>query len=312
MANRYPPTPSFGGAFPSLPYASLPEHNARNIFAGVPLATSPMGGAGNPQSMNAANFAANAQIQSPGLVMPPIPPPPFSQELFNQLVNSSLPPPPPPSYPPVPIPKLSFSPYRPPPNLPPNFAPPHVYNPPNVTNNTGNSFQKPEEPQAVFENPPELIVGSREEGELSDGELEDESAADNSQTVSQGEAAKAQLFPGKKSYSSLETRGRSGMIVHHTSLHASSCDYPSRVLTLTADPLARSSPQQYQKARSVVQAASTFTPEVKSPSHTQPQYENNMGNVFQKQHQIVPQMSPPSREDSGSCIFPTRNQFSQR
>ena len=279
------------------------------MLAGGPPVTSPMGAAGNSRFVNAANFAANARIQSPGLAMPPIPPPPFSQELFKQLVNSSLPPPPPPSYPPVPIPKLSFSPYQPPPILPPNFAPPHVYNPPNPAINTGNSSQKPEEPQAVFENPPEITVGSREEGELSDGELEDESAADNSQIVSQGEAAKGQLFPDTTGYSSLETQGRSGTIVHHTSLPDSSRPYPSRVLTQTADLLVRSSPQQYQKARLAVQAASTFTPGVDSPSQNQPRYENDMGNVFQKPRKIVPQISPPSREDSGSCISPNRSHF---
>src|SRR5271155_5093792 len=120
MANRYPPTPSFGGAFTSLPYSSLPpQQNGHNLFAGRPPVTSPMGAlqsTGNVQSMNASHFATNAQIPSPGLAMPPIPPPPFPQELYKQLVNSSLPPPPPPppSFPPVPIPNLGFPPYQPP------------------------------------------------------------------------------------------------------------------------------------------------------------------------------------------------------
>ena len=207
MANRYPATPSFGGAFPSLPYSSL-QQDGHNLFAGRPSVASPMRAAGNPQFMNASNYATNAQIPSPGLVMPPHPLPP---ELFRQLVNSSLPPPPPPSLPPVPIPNLGFSPYQPPPRLPHNFTPPQNHNPSNLTSNNGNLLQNPEELQPIFENPSEAVIGNREEGELSDGELEDNSAAHSSEIVLQEEAAKLQTSSGNKGYSSLETQGPSGM-----------------------------------------------------------------------------------------------------
>ena len=165
--------------------------------------------AGNAQSVNASHFATNAQIPSPGLAMPPIPPHPFPQELFKQLVNSSLPPPPPPSFPPVPIPNLGFPPYQPPPNLPNNFTPPQNHNPSNFMGSTSNLLQNLKESQQSFEKASEPIGGSREEGELSDGELEEDSAADYSQTASQDEAFKMQTSL-QQGYTNPEIPGPSG------------------------------------------------------------------------------------------------------
>ena len=273
------------------------------MIAGRPPVTSPMGVPGSSHSINASNFTANAHIQSPGLVLPPIPPPSFSPELFKQLVNSSLPPPPPPSYPPVPIPNLSFSPYQPSPNVPHNLAPQN-YNPVHSTDNTGNPPQKREKSQATFEKPPEPIIASREEGELSDGELEEVSGAEISQTVSQRGAAKLQVFPGSKGHTGRETQGRPGTIVHHASLYAISHEHPSKILTVSAGPSARSSPQSFQKPSSAVQTASKFASGRESPSQKHSQYKTEMGNVFQGQRKAMPETFLPSREDSGSCIFP--------
>lgn len=228
MANRYPPTPSFGGAYSSLPYPSLPtQQNGHHLFAGRPPATSPMGAphpasAVNPQSINASHFAINAQIPSAGSAIPPIPPHQFHQELFKQLVNSSLPPPPPPSFPPVPIPNLGFSAFHPPSNLSNKFSPPHEHNPGNSTGNTGNVLQNQERTQPVSEQPPKAVVASREEGELSDGELEEHSAADSSRTTSREQAVKMQTSRNS-SYTILETQGPSG-----TGVHASNVDLRRR------------------------------------------------------------------------------------
>ena len=219
MANRYPPTPSFGGAYPPLPYPSLPpQQNGHHLFAGRPPITSPMGvphpaSAVNPQSMNASHFAINAQIPSPGSAIPPIPPHQFPQELLKQLVNSSLPPPPPPSFPPVPIPNIGFSTFQPPPNLPNKRTPPQEHNPGNPTGNTGNVLQKQEKAQAASEQPPEPVMASREEGELSDGELEEHSVADNFQTTSREHATTAQMSRNS-TYTTAEAKGPSGTSVH--------------------------------------------------------------------------------------------------
>jgi hypothetical protein len=259
--------------------------------------------AGNPQSMNASNFATNAQIPSPGLVMPPIPPHPFPQELFKQLVNSSLPPPPPPSFPPVPIPNLGFSPYQPPPNLANNFTPPQNHNPGNLTGNTGNLLQNPGGSQPVFETPSEPIVGSREEGELSDGELEEHSATDSFQTVSQEEAGKKQISSPHKSYSTLETQGPSGTSVYPTSPRVILNEYPAEMLTRCSGPSARSFPPPTLNSGSAGQKATDFV-QSHRPVQNHPHYNADMGNVLQGQRKTIPEMTPLSREDSGSCNFP--------
>ena len=262
MANRYPATPSFGGAFPSLPYPSLrPQQNGHNLFAGRPPVTSPMGtsqptSGGNPQSINASNFAENAQIPSPGLVMPPIPPHPFPQDLFKQLVNSSLPPPPPPSFPPVPIPNLGFSAYQPPPALPNNFTLPQNLSTGNLAGSTGNLPENAKGSQAVLEKPTEPIVGSREEGELSDGELDNDSAAGSSQTAPQEGAAKLRVSSRNKAYSAGHypasqnqsnhsadmgnaLQGQRESVPEISSLsrqNSGSCNFPcSQLINLTAD-----------------------------------------------------------------------------
>lgn len=210
MASRYPPTPSFGGAYPSLQYPSLPtQQNGHHLFAGRPPVTSPMGGPHpaatvNSQSMNASHFAINAQIPSPGSVIPPIHPHQFPQELLKQLVNSSLPPPPPPSFPPVPIPNIGFSTFQPPPNLSNKFTPLQEHNPGNPTDDIGNVLQSQKRTQPVSEQPPDPIMASREEGELSDDELEEHPHAESPQIMSREQAAK------------METQGPSG-----TGFHAS-------------------------------------------------------------------------------------------
>jgi hypothetical protein len=212
--------------------------------------------AGNPQSMNASNFATNAQIPSPGLVMPPIPPHPFPQDLFKQLVNSSLPPPPPPSFPPVPIPNLGFSAYQPPPALPNNFTLPQNLSTGNLAGSTGNLPENAKGSQAVLEKPTEPIVGSREEGELSDGELDNDSAAGSSQTAPQEGAAKLRVSSRNKAYSAGHypasqnqsnhsadmgnaLQGQRESVPEISSLsrqNSGSCNFPcSQLINLTAD-----------------------------------------------------------------------------
>jgi hypothetical protein len=308
MANRYPPTPSFGGAFPSLPYPSLPaQQNGHHLFAGRPPVTSPMGmpqptSAGNPQSMNASHFAINAQIPSPGAVMPPVPHP-FPQELFKQLVHSSLPPPPPPSFPPMPIPNLGFSTYQPPPSLPNNFTTTHNHNPGNPTGNTSNMFQNQERTQPVFEQLSQPIIGSREEGELSDGELEEHSAADSSQTVSRAQAAKMQISRDN-GYTTLETQGPSGKGVH-AALCAILDGQSIEMLTSRPGPSTRTPPPPGLNLSPAGQEATNFQqthPSSQSQSH--PQYAANIGNVLQSQGKPISEITPLSRKDSGSCNFP--------
>jgi hypothetical protein len=311
MANRYPPTPSFGGAFTSLPYSSLPpQQNGHNLFAGRPPVTSPMGAlqsAGNAQPMNASHFASNAQIPSPGLAMPPVPPQPFPQEFFKQLVNSSLPPPPPPSFPPVPIPNLGFPPYQPPPNLPNNFTPPQNHNPGNFMGSTSSLLQNQKESQPSFEKPSEPVGGSREEGELSDGELEEDSAADSSQTASQDEAFKMQMSL-EQGYPKPETPGPSGMSFQHASVRAFSGNYPAQTLTLYPGPLVRSPP--LLTSSSAIEKTTKVSQSLDHSSRNHSHAKANMGNVLQSQRKNTQEMSPPSREDSGSCMmpFPQRNQ----
>ena len=73
---------------------------------------------------------------------------------------------------------------------------------------TSNLLQDLKESQPSFEKPSDPIGGSREEGELSDGELEEDSAADSSQSASQDEAFK---MSSQQSYPNREKPSPSGM-----------------------------------------------------------------------------------------------------
>jgi hypothetical protein len=308
MANRYPPTPSFGGVFPSLPYSSLPsQQNGHYLFSDRPPVTSPMSApqpasAGNPQALNASHYAINAQIPSPVAVMPPTPAHPFSQELFKQLVNSSLPPPPPPSFPPVPIPNLGFSAYQPPPTLQNNFTPTQNHSPDNVIDNSGNPLHCQKGSQPAFEKPSEPIIISREEGELSDGELEEQSAAESSRTIPREEAVQMKISHNK-GYSTLETQGPCGTSFEPASLCAIGNERLAGVLTKCPDPSTRSPPQPPPKSGSAGEKATDFA-RSHHTSQNHPKYNANMGNVLQGERKSIPEITPLSREDSGSCNIP--------
>lgn len=74
-------------------------------------------------------------------------------------------------------------------------------------------LQKQERTQAASEQPPEPVMASREEGELSDGELEEHSAADNFQTTSREHATTAQMSRNS-TYTTAKAKGPSGTSVH--------------------------------------------------------------------------------------------------
>jgi hypothetical protein len=185
MSNPYPPTPSFAGAYPGYPFttAALRDAGFQPLSGGPPVANQSFGyPASTPPSnptpaVNAQNFHANAAISHSGHPVPPhVPPPPFhvSPAFLKQFANSSIPPPP---YPPVPIPHIGFPQFPPP---PPNFA---------ATSTPFNNFVTSDtpshppiqphipSPQAIPEYLQPSYIASREEGELSDGELDESSPA---------------------------------------------------------------------------------------------------------------------------------------
>lgn len=183
MSNAYP-APPFGGPYPGYPF----NNNNMGVRDGIP-STAPGGpplphhiGAytastpTNPSpAMNNHNFRANAAISNtntPHPIPPSIPPPPFhvTPDLFRQFAHSSLPPPP---HPPVPIPHLGF-PHFPPP--PPNFA----VAPTPSNDHQANYSNQYQQHQVSVPSPPVVSqptqiadIGTREEGELSDGELDE-------------------------------------------------------------------------------------------------------------------------------------------
>lgn len=184
MANPYPPTPSFGGGYTAYPFsdAGLRDGGFRTLPAEGPPAPQYKGSNTAPTStnptpaMNNRSFQTNAAISNVAhAVPPPILPPPFhvSPELFKQFANSTLPPPP---YPPVPIPPLGFPQFPP---STPHFAASST--PPNnhLTSNSL-SHQKPPPPLHSLHSAPahqqDSFIVSREEGELSDGELNETSS----------------------------------------------------------------------------------------------------------------------------------------
>jgi hypothetical protein len=200
MSNPYPPTPSFGSAYVGYPVTTTATTMASRdggyqILSGGPpapqqremySAATPVNNHLHhhpPPTANKQSFQANAQISTTGHAVaaaaaaaaaaapPPLPPPPFqvSPDFFKQFANSTLPPPP---YPPVPIPHLGFTQLPPP---PPNFV--ATSTPPNksVKNNSlphQNSQPHLPGPQAAPEYMQDSYIASKEEGELSDGELD--------------------------------------------------------------------------------------------------------------------------------------------
>ena len=180
MSNPHPATPSFGGAYTGYNFADagsqhgglqtlsrgdLPPHQNGGGYS-VPTPTFPTPGVNNQ------NFLANATILSAAHPTPPhLPPPPFqvSADLFKQFANSSLPPPP---YPPVPIPHLGLSQFPPPqPNFAATSTPPNTF----LTNSSHTQQYNPPPLPSTQPSPnyqQNTHVVSREEGELSDGELD--------------------------------------------------------------------------------------------------------------------------------------------
>ena len=181
MSNRYPPTPSFGGAHTGYTSADAALRD------GGPSTRSAGGGPPAPQhrgshtassptdprpAMNIQRFQANATISNTAhAIPPPIPPPPFQvpPHFFNQFPNSTLPPPP---YPPVPIAHLGFAHFPPP---PPNVA--ATSTPPTVPLRNSSLHQTSPPPShtshAAPPRPQVSHTSTREEGELSDGELDE-------------------------------------------------------------------------------------------------------------------------------------------
>ena len=169
MAN-YPPTPSFGGPFNFPP--QWPPHSSapRPTYQGERLPVPPpvLHGPSN-HSFVAPN--ANSKPQIPGLGgnngNVPIPPPPhFPFHYHNQKF------PPPPYFPGTTSQEGLPSPFTRPLDMQSNG-----HNGGAIMQSTGGEAQEGKEYQSLpgFENthpPPFMDVGTREEGELSDGELE--------------------------------------------------------------------------------------------------------------------------------------------
>jgi len=79
-------------------------------------------------------------------------------------------------------------------------------------------------------------------------------------------------------------------------------DYPAETLTLYPGPLVQSPPSL--TSSSVVEKT---TKAAQSPRHSSRNHSHekaNMGNVLQGQRKNIKEISPPSREDSGSCMSP--------
>ena len=193
MSQQYPPKPSLTGMLPGLTYpsAQLQAHqNTHNPFdrlspanPSIPL---PSSTAANGYSLNVSSFDANTHIPSLGPVLPP-----RHFQLTPELLRhfgQTLPPPPPPSFPPVPIPNPTFSQFQPPSSFPNNLSPPLPPADNSVYQAPASSF-----PTNVNKPPP---VGNqnREEGELSDGELQEDSPGSTLQTVSQEGTAGQQVL----------------------------------------------------------------------------------------------------------------------
>ncbi len=190
MSNPYPPTPSFGGAYVGYPFGTTTattttgsRDGSFQTLSGGPTAfqAREMYSAATPvnnqhphptPAANRLSFQANSAISNTGHTALPLslPPPPFhvSPDFFKQFANSTLPPPP---YPPVPIPHLGFPQFPPPPpELVATSTPPNI---PVVNSLLPQHNLQPRlpGPHAAPEYMPDSYIVSREEGELSDGEL---------------------------------------------------------------------------------------------------------------------------------------------
>lgn len=174
--SNYPPTPSFGGPFnfapqwpstaPNVP-SPIP-HNPHEPDK-APAAPPPPPSTLQPfLGTNVSNFNLNTQIPRFVGNGVNIPPPPFP--FLSQFPNSTLPPPP---FPPVPIPQIGF-----PSILPPTIEPQHQAETPIASTSVPSQNAIPIESQIQnFDASPDTSVEDldREEGELSDRELEEKS-----------------------------------------------------------------------------------------------------------------------------------------
>jgi hypothetical protein len=213
MSNPYPPTPSFGGSYFRYPdNLTMPQDGRSHgvLGAAPPLQQGWNNSIPTPTNaapaMNTQSFQANAMFPNHTPSVPPSippPPPPFqvAPEFFKQFSSSTLPPPP---YPPVPIPHVGF-PHFPPP--PPNFA--ATSTPPsNTITNTLQPHQRATPPISSIPPAGDYSQTSntvpREEGELSDGELDGASAdsgGDPSQPI-RTKSVSITLIPQRPDFSS--------------------------------------------------------------------------------------------------------------
>lgn len=301
MASRHPPTPSFGGAYSGLSYmpSQLQQNGYTRPPASSPLAAPQPSIAGTPQFLNASSFETNAQHPSPGLTLPPFPPHSFPPELLKQLVNSSLPPPPPPSFPPVPIPSLGFSPFQARPSLPNNLTPPQNHMGSSMTSDNCSSVLNTIQPQPTFAQASEEIIGSREEGELSDGELEDDLHADRSQTVSQEDAANLQMLSHNNKYAGPQQQASSGK--KSPDLPAELC--PAHLVTnLLILRSARSLARVNQS--SMLPRSSDIAQDPGKSSNNRSQHNPGLGSAPNHQQEDEQDTLSSGREESGSCTYP--------
>ena len=194
MANNY------GGPYPATQYQN-PQRNGSAYSKRPPMTSTQAPTTNNAQYLNNSNFSTNAQISSPGLPLTGVPPPPFPFDpaLLKQLAHSTLPPPPPPTYPPLPILNLSFSPFQNPQPTSQTFSPGFTQTSatqPELHNDAASYTQNIHQPVPQLVAPP--IVPTLEEGELSEGELND-SAASSSHTLSNEGTTKTHREPIKSS-----------------------------------------------------------------------------------------------------------------
>lgn len=168
--SNYPPTPSFGGPFnfaqrqvPPSPAMQRPDFRPQS---GAKPQTIPSASnrASNAVPQNTATYDANSRLHVHGGGMA-VPPPPPTASFLKQFANSSLPPPP---FPPVPIPHFGFPPFP--------LVPPSLNAQPIPAPTPSSHLALTSVPEVRVADMPlvEASVddqGAREEGELSDGEL---------------------------------------------------------------------------------------------------------------------------------------------
>lgn len=217
MSNPYPPTPSFGGAYNGyhMSDAGARDGGFQTMGGEVPPAPPLRGGyntatTSNPMPTSATNsqsFLANATVSNsaPG-VSPSVPTPPFHvpPDFFRRFSHSNLPPPP---YPPVPIPHLGFPQFSP---SVQNFAATSAPNNPLLRSSLLPQQESlpTHSPYAAADHQQGPFMVTREEGELSDGELNGSSldpVVEPRRPV-QMDGAILSFMPGKASSSSQEAR----------------------------------------------------------------------------------------------------------